>query len=165
MRHLPFLASVALLAISTGCTTLTVEIQTPQVSSVRYADPPAEGTTLAVTEGRDLAGQKMSMGLFTVKHPGLDPDPMGFLSRHILSEMRSRGIDLESGASPADLDLEVKFFQIRNHRATGYSPYYTFTKFSGILDHAGKKHRVTAYFKNGKVPVWSFNEVTEAPRR
>jgi hypothetical protein len=91
----------------------------------------------------------------------LDLDPMAFLSRHIVSEMQARGIDLDGAESPADLNLEVKFFRIRNHRATGYSPYYTFTKFSGILDHAGEKHLIAAYFKTGKVPVWTFNEVIE----
>lgn len=161
MRQLILLLAAACLAISTGCATLTVELDTPQVSSIRYTDPPDERKTLAVTESRSQAGQKMSKGLFTVRHPVLDQGPMPFLSRHIVSELQARRIKLEGAPSPAELNLKVTFFQIRNHRATGFSPYYTFTKFSALLDHAGEEHLITAYFKTGKVPVWTFNEVIE----
>lgn len=44
-------------------------------------------------------------------------------------------------------------------RTSGFSPYHTFTTFSADLSTGGSARRITAYFKNSKVPVWAFSEV------
>jgi hypothetical protein len=87
---------------------------------------------------------------------------LDFMGENIAKEFRSRGINmsyLEDGAG--DLILKVKKYRIRNLRTTGFSPYWTYTTFSGDVESSGKSKIAAFYFKRGKVPVWSFNEVEE----
>ncbi|MGE3539152.1 MAG: HEAT repeat domain-containing protein, partial [Candidatus Tectimicrobiota bacterium] len=62
-------------------------------------------------------------------------------------------------AGPADLTLQVLTYRMRNLRTSGFSPYHTFTTFSADLITGESPQRITAYFKNSKVPVWAFREV------
>ena len=159
--RLVILLSLLVVLAAPGCTK-RFNIRSPEPSSVRYQNPPSESKTLSLTDHRSGEGLKMSVGTLVAVLNGIEEDPMGFLSRHIEREMQARGINLgQAVPEGSDLNLRVTTFQIRNHRATGYSPYYTFSKLGGMLEFGGEEHRVTAYFKNGKVPVWAFSEVEE----
>lgn len=160
-RRAILLIALAALVAAPGCTK-RFNIREPATSSVKYENPPGESKTLSVVDERGGEGLKTSVGTLVAVLDGLEEDPMGFLARHIERELQARGIDLDpAGTETPDLNLRVTTFQIRNHRASGYSPYYTFTKLGGLLESGAETHRVTAYFKNGKVPVWAFREVEE----
>jgi hypothetical protein len=137
-------------------------IRPPIPSSVRYENPSSDHRVLDVVDGREGEGLKLSFGTLGAQLVGLEEDPMGFLNRHIVEELKARGIDIEEATvSASDLNLNVTTFTIRNLRSSGFSPYYTFSKLVGTLDYGGKSHRITGYFKNGKVPVAAFREVEE----
>ena len=159
-RFMP-IALILLVFAVPGCTK-RFDIRPPVPSSVRYENSPSDPHALEVSDGRTDKGLKLSFGTLGARLDGFEEDPMGFLKQHIVKELTTRGINIEEAeASASDLNFNVTTLTIRNHRASGFSPYYTFSKLSGDLEYGGKSHRITGYFKNGKVPVWAFREVEE----
>jgi hypothetical protein len=137
-------------------------IKPPTPSSVVYTNPAPVQTHLSIRDARSEADKDLSTGRLTAVLDGLEGNEVQFLGEHIENELVARGANLQwAEASDGDLQLELLKFRIRNHRATGFSPYWTFTTFSADLSDGSSRGRVTAYFKNGKVPVWAFREVEE----
>lgn len=89
-------------------------------------------------------------------------NPPVFLAKALQDELVSRGVPaqvLQQDGGEAKIRLHS--FHVENYRASGFSPFVTFTSLSADLEWAGHKERVAAYVKRGKVPVWSFDEVVE----
>ena len=57
--------------------------------------------------------------------------------------------------------MQVKRLQIENHRASGFSPFVTFTSVRADVITERGPQRITSYVKRGKVPVVSFDEVID----
>lgn len=143
-----------------GCTkTFVVQPATP--SSVVYEKPYSQERLLGIEDRRSGADKGLSAGTLPVVVKNME-DEIAFLGQNLQTALASRGINLNyDPGNVSDLKLDVYKYRIRNQRTSGFSPYWTFTTFAGDLAAGGKTHRVTFYFKQGKVPVWSFNEVEE----
>jgi hypothetical protein len=116
---------------------------------------------LNINDRRSGEDAKLSEGTLPVVLVNME-DEILFLGTNLERALISRGINLHY-ASDADggLVIDVDKYRIRNLRTTGFSPYWTFTTFSGELKNNGESHRVVFYFKRGKVPVWAFREVED----
>jgi hypothetical protein len=160
-RFLVLGSSIGLVLLSTGCAT-NFTINPPVPSSVRYVVDDAGGAqSLAVVDEREGEQPKITDGRGRLNLIGLQEEPMEFLARHVSEELTARGIDTTPGTEPSDHRLRVQTFQFRHQQASGFTPFHTMTKFAGVLEHDGTEHVVTAYFKNGKVLVWSIYEAEE----
>jgi len=149
-----------LLLSCVGCTK-TFVVQSVNPSSVVYGEPYSQERLLGITDHRKGDDQGLSIGTLTVVVKNME-DEIAFLGQNLQTALQSRGINLKFEHNDAsDLNIDVYKYRIRNLRTTGFSPYWTFTTFAGDLVADGKSHRVTFYFKQGKVPVWSFNEIEE----
>jgi hypothetical protein len=142
-----------------GCTK-TFDIRPVQVPQNVYA--PATQTaprTVALNDARSGAARPFSTGTLSVVFRGMD-DEVVFLGENLARVLGASGINVTyAPAAPADVTLRVHTYRMRNLRTSGFSPYHTFTTFSADLVTSGPSRRITAYFKNSKVPVWAFREV------
>lgn len=143
-----------------GCTK-TFYIKTPTPSSIVYDQDYPEETVLKVTDQRSEKDRQLSEGTLSVVLKDMG-DEITFLGNNIEAALNSRGINIKcNNDKDANLVLNAKKYRIRNLRTTGFSPYWTFTTFSGDLNFNGQKKRIAFYFKAGKVPVWAFKEVED----
>ena len=145
----------------TGCGKAFV-IKEPNPSSIKYTKNITKVSKLSITDSRTGNDKKLSVGRLSAKLVGME-DEISFLGNNLEKALNSRGASIKftSAGAGKNMELKVRKFQIRNHRSSGFSPYLTFTTFSGDLIYGNKTKRITAYFKNGKVPVWAFREVEE----
>jgi hypothetical protein len=159
------LAVVALVALAAGGCTKTFTIRpvaTPQ-NVYAAATQPGPGS-IGITDGRTAAARPVSAGTLNVVLKGMD-DELVYLGENLARVLRAQGIMVTNVPSgPADVTLNVLTYRIRNLRTSGFSPYHTFTTFAADLGGGATPRRITAYFKNSKVPVWAFDEV-ERPCR
>jgi hypothetical protein len=89
-------------------------------------------------------------------------DPLQFLSQHVGAELASRGLPVRTAAGDqGQPKVHVKTFNVQNHRASGFSPFFTFTYLSADLETAQGTKRIAVFVRRGKVPVWSFDEVVD----
>ncbi len=89
-------------------------------------------------------------------------DAPAFLAKHLSAELASRG--LPASAVTGDQGpprIHLRTFRMRNYRASGFSPFVTFTSISADLDTPSGPRRIGVFVKRGKVPVWSFDEIVE----
>jgi hypothetical protein len=89
-------------------------------------------------------------------------DAVPWIAQNTVKELAARGlpVTLAAKGSAADsTDVLIKRVHILNHRATGFSPFVTFTSLRADVMTSHGPQRVTAYIKRGKTPVWSFDEV------
>lgn len=159
-RRLSYLSIVFFLIPVFGCTK-TFYIKTPAPSSIIYDQKFQEVTILKINDQRSGEDKKISAGTLSVVLKNMENE-MSFLGNNIEKALRSRGINLKyKNENGKKLLLNIHKYRIRNLRTTGFSPYWTFTTFSGDLIINGKSQKITFYFKIGKVPVWAFSEVEE----
>ena len=159
-RRLSYLSIVFFLIPVFGCTK-TFYIKTPAPSSIIYDQKFQEVTILKINDQRIGEDKKISAGTLSVVLKNMENE-MSFLGNNIEKALRSRGINLKyKNENGKNLLLNIHKYRIRNLRTTGFSPYWTFTTFSGDLIINGKSQKITFYFKIGKVPVWAFSEVEE----
>lgn len=159
-RRLSYLSIVFFLIPVFGCTK-TFYIKTPVPSSIIYDQKFQEVTILKINDQRSGEDKKISAGTLSVVLKNMENE-MSFLGNNIEKALRSRGINLKyKNENGKKLLLNIHKYRIRNLRTTGFSPYWTFTTFSGDLIINGKSQKITFYFKIGKVPVWAFSEVEE----
>ena len=159
-RRLSYLSIVFFLIPVFGCTK-TFYIKTPAPSSIIYDQKFQEVTILKINDQRIGEDKKISAGTLSVVLKNMENE-MSFLGNNIEKALRSRGINLKyKNENGKKLLLNIHKYRIRNLRTTGFSPYWTFTTFSGDLIINGKSQKITFYFKIGKVPVWAFSQVEE----
>jgi len=157
----------------TGCG-LNYTIKDPAISSIIYEKQNSIPSTLTIIDKRTdldavfIVGQ---LGAFATTMSKDVPikldniqDPIGYFAKHLESELNSRGLPVkcEVGKTATEgLTLLIKRYQIANRRATGFSPWESFHIFFGTIIRDGKEKNIKAYFYNGKVPVWSMDEIEE----
>jgi hypothetical protein len=167
------LGAFFVLILFTGCG-LNYTIKDPAVSSINYEKQNIAPSTLTIIDKRTDMDTAFILGQFgafattmskdvPVKLDNIQ-DPIGYFGQHLERELNSRGIPVKSNVGKTateGLTLIINRYQIANRRATGFSPWESFHIFSGTLIKDGKEKKIKAYFYNGKVPVWSMNEIEE----
>ena len=142
-----------------GCT-LTVPLAKPAPSPFQYVERREEPIPVVVKDARPATERKLSKGRLSVEFTGAGED-LAFLSEALVAELKARGINAVAGtAGDANAFLiEVDRFYFRNHRATGFSPWVTFTNFRAKVTYQSRPEIVTSYFYAAKVPMWTMDEV------
>ncbi len=151
-----FLALILLLG---GCTkSFNIKpVSAPQIVYSLAVNP--ETSSLGLIDARTSAAKPLNIGTLPVELPGMG-DEINYLGENIARVLNAEGIKVAYGkGTESDVKLKVQNYRIRNLRTSGFSQYHTFTTFSADLINNGTSTRITAYFKNSKVPVWSFDEV------
>lgn len=143
-----------------GCTkTFDIRpVQTPQ-NIYGQVSSASEIQSFSIEDARNEANKPFSTGRLNVEFNGMSNEIayLGDNLAHVLGAEDVRLTYKQSGGG--DIKIKVSNFRIRNHRASGFSAYFTFATFTADVSSNGITKRVTAYFKNGKVPVWAFREV------
>lgn len=158
-------AVCAALALS-ACAPTGYLVKAPTPSGLKYEAPAASrpADLVLVDERRQEERAAFNTGtLPAVLNVDNAPiDAAQFLATSLEAELASRGVPAKvSRAGDGKPRLNLVSFRMQNHRASGFSPFVTFTFLSADLDTGGQKQRFTAFVKRGKVPVWSFDEVIE----
>ena len=166
LRTVVFIGFVLPFFILGGCAPKSYPVATPETSEYVFTAIEKNQLSAKLVDERREADLAFHIGLLPSKlvNEGGSINAVGFLARNVEKELDARGIKFSfssKGQDDEDFTVHLKKFRIRNHRVSGFSPYYTFTTISADVVIAGKTSRITAYFKNGKVPVWSFDEVIE----
>jgi hypothetical protein len=155
-----------------GCA-LSYSVKEPVVSSIQYTRKDVTPTTLTVIDkrtGKDSIflvkvigiGGSMSDSV-TLKIDNME-DPIGYFTYQLGKELANRGIPVKcvvGETATEGLILQIHRYQIVNIRATGFSPWEACHIFYGTILAGGQEKPIKAYFYNGKVPVWSMNEIEE----
>ncbi len=157
-----FLSAVISLFFLYGCT-LKVPVTNPVPSTFSYAGAPDVNVKVQVKDKRPQGSMPFSHGRISVLL--LNFEEIAFFSKALVEELKARGINAklaETGEIGSDiLTLEVERFFMRNYRATGYSPFITFTNLRSKNSYKGKEVVIAAYYHAGKVPFWSMKEINE----
>ena len=166
-----FISVAMIFMFITGC--LHYNIKDPIPSSIDYdiKDSPALSLTIIDKRTGDDAAfmlQQLGVGATMTKDVivFLDniKDPISYLAKHLENEFRSRKMPITCivGQAPAGgITLIINRYQIANLRTTGFSPWESFHIFSGTIIKDGQEKTIKSYFYNGRMPVWSMNEIEE----
>ncbi len=169
-----FISSIAILMLFTGCS-LSYTVKDPVLSTIDYGGKDSTPVTLTIIDQRMDMDSSFLLGQFGVgakmsKDPAVKikldniEDPIGYFALHLERELNSRKIPVKCvvGKTVAEgLTLLIHRYQIANQRNTGFSPWEAFHIFSGTIIKGGQEKTFKTYFYNGKVPVWSMNEIEE----
>jgi len=154
--------AVAALMIQ-GCAPTSYKVKSPTPSDLVYSSTQAsEAITLSMRDARAEADKNFSFGILKANLllDGKAINPVVYLKENSIKELNARGINTQE-ASAGNVDVAVKKLYIRNHRATGFSPFVTLSWFSADVKTAKGNQRMGIFIKRGKVPVWSFDEVID----
>lgn len=160
-------AMAASLALLSGCAiNMPVPIKDPAQASVAYTKAGTiKPVTLAFKDEQTLEEKgKLLTGLIPMQmlYEGKPFDAVPWISRNTVKELADRGLPVSlAGDGATGTNVVIKRVHIENHRASGFSPFVTFTSMRADLMTDSGPQRVTAYIKRGKVPVWSFDEVID----
>lgn len=146
--------------VFSGCTkTFDIRpVQTPQNVYSRSGNL-TEIQSFSIEDNRSDANKPFSTGRLDVEFNGMGNE-ITYLGENLAHVLGAEDIRLNYKQSgTGDINIKVSNFRLRNHRSSGFSAYFTFGTFSADVVSNGISKRVTAYFKNGKVPVWAFREV------
>ena len=147
------------IVIAAGCTKTFVIQPVPPPQNAYSSATKTEPRSLAISDARGGSARPLNAGTLNVELEGMG-DEVAYLGKNIARVLNAEGIKVRYDTSgTADLKLKVLTYRIRNLRTSGFSPYHTFTTFSADLTAGGPPRRITAYFKNSKVPMWAFREV------
>jgi hypothetical protein len=157
-----FLLLWVLGAASLGGCTLTVPLAKPAPSPFQYVERREEPVSVVVKDARPAAERKLTKGKLSVEITGAGED-LAFLSDALVAELKARGVNAVAGTAgdAKTLQLEVDRIYFRHHRASGFSPWVTFTNFRAKTTYQGQPETVTAYFYAAKIPMWTMSEVFE----
>ncbi len=152
----------ALLLSVQGCAPTVYAVDPPQASKYVFDGVGSQGGSLNIVDLREdqytpFTSGALPMGL---THNGETLDPVDFVAKYTIAELAARGILVSAGSSEAT-DVEINKIVMRNHKATGFSPFTTVTMLSADILADDGDHRVGSFFMRGKVPVWSWDEVIE----
>lgn len=160
--------------MTTGCS-LKLSMQDPKLSDISYANSSTSPVIIEVVDKRTASEKTFVMGKLGLGSDLSDisniliidnvKDPIGFFSRNLEGELNQRGIQAKcvvvSAPVGKEMVLEINRYQILNYRATGFSPWESGHVFDGTLVSGDKRKNIKAYFYNGKVPIWSMDEIQE----
>jgi len=119
-----------------------------------------EPVRVVVRDTRPAADRKLSKGKLPVEISGVEEN-LVFLGEALVAELKARGINAVTDpvGDPQALSVDVDRFYFRHHRASGFSPWVTFTNFRAKVSYQGRPETVTSYFYAAKVPMWSMEEI------
>ena len=166
LKSLPGLL-IALATLSGCAINMGVPVKDPVQSTVAYNNNGAapQPVGLAVEDARDgknkeqLLTGRIPMNLTYQDKPF---NAVNWIADQTAREMSARGLPVTvAQAGGAGTKLSFKRISIENHRASGFSPFVTFTSLRAEIDTPQGVQDVAAYVKRGKVPVWSFDEVID----
>jgi hypothetical protein len=158
---------VMLLAFLSGCAiNMQVPIKDPAPSTVAYKKTGAI-TPVSLSFKDDQSAEdktKILSGLIPMKMVYKDKpfDAVPWIAQQTVKELTARGLPVtlvDEGKSGTS--VLIKRVHIENHRASGFSPFVTFTSLRADVMTAHGPQRITSYVKRGKVPVWSFDEIID----
>jgi len=159
------LLAAALLMSLAACAPKSYMVKAPTASGIKYEiTSSASSAQLSFLDERKGEDRTFSSGTLpselTIEKGPLDP--LQFLSQNVGAELASRGLPVKTGTGDqGQPKVHVKMFNVLNHRASGFSPFFTFTYLSADLETAKGTKRVAVFVRRGKVPVWSFDEVVD----
>lgn len=166
-----FYLVLAIILIS-GCG-LSFTVKDPVPSNVGYSAQNIPPTVLTIVDERTGidaifipaqigVGNKMQeTSLLKLENIA---DPIAYFAAHLEKELNNRQIPVKCVVAKnpsAGMTLIIKRYQIASIRATGFSPWETMHVFSATLIAGSQNKIIKSYFYNGKVPVWSMNEILE----
>jgi hypothetical protein len=80
-------------------------------------------------------------------------DPVGWLSQSLEKEFSARGIPVKivakDDATPPNITLTIKKFQIVSRQVDGWSPWESYHSFMGVVTTGSKNYSIRAYFFHG----------------
>lgn len=153
-------------AILSGCAVnMKVPVKDPAPSTASYQKTAAPApVTLAFKDSRSEADKaRLVSGVIPMQVVYMDKpfEPAPWLAQHIAREMSARGLPVSLGDGQGSTAVLIKRIRIENHRASGFSPFVTFTSMRAEVVTDRGPQTVTSYVKRGKVPVMSFDEVID----
>ncbi|MDQ8023654.1 MAG: HEAT repeat domain-containing protein [Moraxellaceae bacterium] len=155
------------LGLLSGCAiNMKVPLKDPAPSTAPYAkQAPVAPTSLSFKDERPTADRgKLMTGFVPMQLMYKDKpfDPVPYVAENTVKELTARGIPVQLAADGKGAQaVGVKYMHIELHRASGFSPFVTFTSLRADIDTPQGPQRVTAYVKRGKVPVWTFDEIID----
>ncbi|OUR65836.1 hypothetical protein A9Q79_02280 [Methylophaga sp. 42_25_T18] len=153
-------------ALIQACAPAVYNVDGPSTSNISYEElvneAKADPKDFNLQDKRSEEGKTFSYGVLPagLKIDGNTIEPISFLKTNTEKELKARGINTSLSSSDG-IDIEINKFVIRNHRASGFSPFVTFTMLSGDIVTDSGKERVATFIKRGKVPVWTFDEIIQ----
>jgi hypothetical protein len=155
----------ALLLSLAACSLPTFNVQAPTPSGLKTEVAQASAASLSLVDRRQDAQRQFHTGLLgqiQLKHQDAPIDPPRYMATGLQAELASRGystqVSTEDKGTPR---LNLRTFNIQNHRVSGFSPWVTMTFVSADLETDAGPKRLGAFIKRGKVPVWSIDEVVD----
>jgi len=162
-KHALRVVSLGAAVLLGGCAPGSYVVNSPAPSGIRFEAAPPSRSDLSLVDKR--TDHVYSTGVLhgALVAEGKPLDPPGFIAIHLQNELASRGVPVrvirgDKGAPPR---VYLTQFKMINHRATGFSPFVTFTYLAADVETPSGTRRVGTFIKRGKVPVWSFQEVVE----
>lgn len=154
------------MAFLSGCATnMQVPVKDPVPSTSPYAKTgtPSPVTLSFKDDRREEDKAKTVSGLIPMQLVYMDKpfDPVPWVAQHTVKELAARGLPVVLGDGQAGTKVVVKRLRIENHRASGFSPFVTFTSVQADVVTDRGAQTITSYVKRGKVPVMSFDEVID----
>ena len=158
---------VVSLAFLSGCAiNMKVPVKDPASSTVAYKKAGVvRPASLSFKDDRTTEDKtKILSGLIPMQMVYMDKafDAVPWIAQQTVKEMTARGLPVtlvDEGKSGTS--VLIKHVHIENHRASGFSPFVTFTSLRADVMTASGPQRITSWVKRGKVPVWSFDEVID----
>ncbi len=153
---------ICLSGLLQACAPSSYMVKEPVPSKISYTNQSTNEANLTFVDKRHKDSKVFSHGVLKADLilNGSPINPISFLETETAKELNARGVKaniLEAG----DIKIDVNKFEMRNHRTNAYTPFISFTMLSADVSANGKKERITAYIKRGKVPVWSFDEIIQ----
>lgn len=155
------------LALLSGCAlNMQVPIKDPVVSKIAYSKvtqlPPVKLTFKDVQTDEQKAKLLTGTIPMTMMYQDKPFESASWIATQTVNEMVARGLPVTlASTGDSATNVVIKHVHMENHRASGFSPFVTFTTLRADVDTPSGPQRLTAYVKRGKVPVWSFNEVID----
>jgi hypothetical protein len=168
-----FIGAGIVVMFITGCGSLHYTIKDPIPSTIDYERKDSPVLSLTIIDkrtGDDSAflTHHFDVGASMPKAVNIQfdniKDPISYFAKHLENEFNSRKIPIKcvvGQAATGGLTLIINRYQIANLRATSFAPWESFHMFSGTIIKNGQEKTIKSYFYNGKVPVWSMNEIEE----
>lgn len=161
------LGVITLVLLTSGCAiNMEVPIKEPTPSKVTYSikESPSPVTLTFKDEQSEKDKAEIVSGRIPMKltSEGKPFEGVSWIASHTVNELKARGLPVSlSNDESNSTVVAIKKLHIQNHRATGFSPFVTFTSVRADLITDDGPQRITAYMKRGKVPVWSFDEIID----
>lgn len=158
---------VASLVLLSGCAVnMQVPIKDPAPSSVAYNKAGSSSPVALAFKDEQTPEDKAKVVTGTISmhmvYQDKPFDSVSWIAQQTLKEMVARGLPVTLATDGSNsTPVIIKRMHVENYRASGFSPFITFTTLRADVVTPSGPRRVTAYVKRGKVPVWGFGEVID----